>query len=162
MNPDLLGQQLLRSPCQSLNCTYFHSSVLRGSRKQEMRDCKGIKIFLAICPSSCRGKDFLPQSEVSWNLRLSHMSFLLGLLESETEPHELSARAPGIWDWGTWAFCWNCFCCPTFQHAGLLVTSPVLGFLHFQLPPQEISLSWASAVFGLHLVEAEPRLFQPG
>ena len=92
MNPDLLGQQLLSSPCQSLNCTYFHSSVLRGSRKQEMRDCKGIKIFLAICPSSCRGKDFLPQSEVSWNLRLSHMSFLLGLLESETDPHELSAE----------------------------------------------------------------------
>ena len=30
------------------------------SRKQEMRDYKGIKILLAICPSSHRSKDLLP------------------------------------------------------------------------------------------------------
>ena len=34
-----------------------------------MRDYIGIKILLAICPSSHRGEDFLPQPEVSWNLR---------------------------------------------------------------------------------------------
>ena len=44
-----------------------------------MRDCKGIKIFLAICPSSHRSKNFLPKPEVSWNLRLSHLRFLLSL-----------------------------------------------------------------------------------
>ena len=44
-----------------------------------MRDCKGIKILLAICPSSHSGEDFLPQPEVFWNLRLSHTSFLLSL-----------------------------------------------------------------------------------
>ena len=38
-----------------------------------------------------------------------------GLLESETEPRELSAELV--------------FCYPGFQHAGLLVTSPELGFL---------------------------------
>ena len=31
-----------------------------GSRKEEMRDCQGIKILLAIYPSSHRGKDLLP------------------------------------------------------------------------------------------------------
>ena len=41
-----------------------------------MRDCKGIKILLVICPSRHRGEDFLPQPEVFWNLRLSCMSFL--------------------------------------------------------------------------------------
>ena len=40
-----------------------------------MRDCKGIKILLAICPSSRRDEDFLPQPEVFWNLRLSRMGF---------------------------------------------------------------------------------------
>ena len=44
-----------------------------------MRDCKGIKILLAICPSSHSGEDVLPQPEVFWNLRLSHTSFLLSL-----------------------------------------------------------------------------------
>ena len=44
-----------------------------------MRGCKGIKIFLAICPSSHRSKNFLSEPEVSWNLRLSHVSFLLSL-----------------------------------------------------------------------------------
>ena len=38
-------------------------------------------------------------------------------------------RSSEIWDWATWASCWVCFCCPGFQHAGLFVTSPVLGFL---------------------------------
>ena len=46
--------------------------------------------------------------------------------------------------------------------ARLLVTSTVLGFLHVQLPPHELSLSWASAVLGLHLTGAKLRLFQPG
>ena len=44
-----------------------------------MRDYIGIKILLAICPSSHKGEDFLPQPEVSWNLRLSCVSFLLSL-----------------------------------------------------------------------------------
>ena len=38
-----------------------------------------MKILLAICPSSHRGEDFLPQPKVFWNLRLNHMSFLLSL-----------------------------------------------------------------------------------
>ena len=50
-----------------------------GSRKQEMRDCKGIKILLVICPSSHRSEDLLPQPEVFWNLSLSCVSFLLSL-----------------------------------------------------------------------------------
>ena len=41
-----------------------------------MRGCKGFKILLGICLSSHRSKDFLPQLEVFWNLRLSHVSFL--------------------------------------------------------------------------------------
>ena len=49
-----------------------------GLRKQQMRDCKGIKILSAICPSSCRNEDFLPQPEL-WNRRLSRVSFLLTL-----------------------------------------------------------------------------------
>ena len=53
------------------------------------------------------------------------------------------------------------FCCPSFQHAGLLVTSPALGFLRVLLPRWELSPSWAPAVLGL-LAGAEPRLFQPG
>ena len=44
-----------------------------------MRSCKGIKILLAICPSSHTSEDFLLQQEVFWNLRLSHMSFQLSL-----------------------------------------------------------------------------------
>ena len=84
-----------------------------GSRKQEMKDCKGINILLGICPSSHRSKD---------------------LLESETELRELSAEFV--------------FRCPSFQHAGLLVTSPALGFLCVQLPPCELSLSWAPAWWG--------------
>ena len=71
-----------------------------------------------------------------------------GLLESETELRELSAQF--------------IFHCPSFQHAGLLVIFAALGFLHVQLPRQELSLSWASAVFFLRLAGAKPRLYQPG
>ena len=73
-----------------------------------MKDCEGIKILLAICPSSHRGEDFLPQPEVSWNQN-EPLSFLLSL-----------------------------FCCFSFQHAGLLFTPPALGFLCIQLPPWEL------------------------
>ena len=69
-------------------------------------------------------------------------------MESETEPRELSAEFV--------------FCCTGFQHAGLLVISPVLGFLRVALPLQELSPSWAPAVLGLLLAGATPRLFQPG
>ena len=71
-----------------------------------------------------------------------------GLLESETEPRELSAEFV--------------FHCPSFQHVGLLVSSPVLGFLRVQLPPWELLLSWAPTVLGLLLVGPKPRLFQLG
>ena len=58
-----------------------------------MRDCKGIKILLAIYPSSREGEDFLPQPKVFWNLRLSCVSSLLSLF---------------LLSWfsrGCWAFC---------------------------------------------------------
>ena len=70
-----------------------------------------------------------------------------GLLESETELHELTAEFV--------------FRCPGFQHAGLLVSSLVLRFLRVQLPPRQLLLSWAPTVLGL-LVGPKPRLFQPG
>ena len=44
--------------------------------EQGTRDCKGIKILLAICSSNHRSEDFLPQPEVFWTLRLSRLSFL--------------------------------------------------------------------------------------
>ena len=44
-----------------------------------MKDCKGIKILLAICPSRHRSEDLLPQLELFWNLRPSSVSFLLSL-----------------------------------------------------------------------------------
>ena len=93
---------------ESLNYTHCCLPILEGSRKQEMSDCKGIKILLAICPSNDRGEDLLSQPKVFWNLRLSHVSFRQ-----------------------------VCFCCPSFQHAGLPLTSPALGFLSVQLPPRE-------------------------
>ena len=74
----------------------------------------------------------------------------------------LNWRSSGIWDWVMWAFCWVCFCCSGCQHTGLLVTSTALGFLHVQLPSCELSASWASAVLGLRLMGAEPRLLQLG
>ena len=61
-----------------------------------------------------------------------------------------------------WAFCWVCFCCSGCQQTGLLVASTALGFLHVQLPSCKLSLSWASAVLGLRLMGAEPRLLQLG
>ena len=70
------------------------------------------------------------------------------LLESETELHELSAEF--------------FFHCPSFQHDGLLVISPALGFLHVPLLPWQLLPSWAPAVLGLLLAVATPRLFQPG
>ena len=69
-------------------------------------------------------------------------------MESETEPRELPAEF--------------IFRCPSFQHAGLLVTSPALGFLHVQLPLWELLLSWVPAVLGLLFAGAAQRLFQPG
>ena len=72
----------------------------------------------------------------------------------------LNWRFSGIWDWATLTFCQICFCCPSFQNTGLLVTSLVLGFLLVQLPPCELSQSWASAVLGLCLTGAGLRLFQ--
>ena len=75
-----------------------------------------------------------------------HPTLTGGLLESETELRELSAEFV--------------FAVPVSRT--LLVTSSALGFLRVQLPPWELSLSWASAVLGLRLVGAEPRLFQPG
>ena len=50
-----------------------------------------------------------------------------GLLESETELHELSAEFLSY--------------CPSFQHDGLLVTSPAPGVLRVWLLPWELSLS---------------------
>ena len=68
-------------------------------------------------------------------------------MESETEPHELSAEL--------------FFHCPGFQHYGLLVTSPELSFLRVPLLVWELSQSWAPAVLGLLLAGAMPRLLQP-
>ena len=61
-----------------------------------MRGCKGIKILLAICPSSHTSKDFLLQQEVFWNLRLSHMSFQLSLF--------LLSQFPARWA----SYCFQC------------------------------------------------------
>ena len=69
-----------------------------------MRDCKGIKILLAICPFSHRDKDLLTR----------------GLLESETEPRELSAK--------------------------LVFAVPVSSMLSFWSLP----LCWISFVFSFH------------
>ena len=73
----------------------------------------------------------------------------------------LNQRCSGIWNWTTWAFGRVCFSCPGFQHAGLLVTSIIMGFLLIPLPPRELSPSWNFTVLGLHFVGAELRLFQP-
>ena len=54
-----------------------------------MRDCIGIKILIRICPFSHRSKDFLPQPEVFWNLRLSRVSFLPSLF--------LLSQCPACW-----------------------------------------------------------------
>ena len=49
-----------------------------------------------------------------------------------------------------------------FQHTGLLITHPVLGFLRVPLPLWELLLSWVPAVLGLLFAGAAQRLFQPG
>ena len=54
-----------------------------------------------------------------------HPTLTGGLLESETEPRELSAE--------------SVFCCPGFQLHGLLVTSPALGFILIPPLPPEFS-----------------------
>ena len=101
--PPSLGQQLLHSPCQSPSVAPTATHLFTGGlRRQETRDCKGIKILLAVCLSSHKSEDILTY----W-------------------------RSSGIWDWATWDFCWACFWCPSFQHAGLLGTSTVLGFPFF-------------------------------
>ena len=56
-----LQNTLGSSPCQSSSMAPTATHLFtEGSRKQETRDCKGIKILLSICPSSHRGEDFLP------------------------------------------------------------------------------------------------------
>ena len=45
------------SSCGSGHCHLLFTGDLR---KQEMRDCKGIKILLAICPSSHKVKAIIP------------------------------------------------------------------------------------------------------
>ena len=68
------------------------------------------------------------------------------LLQSETEPSELSAEFA--------------FAVPVSSTLGFLSLPPVLGFLGTPLPPQE--LNWASAVLGLHLAGTELSLLQLG
>ena len=70
--------------------------------------------MLATCH---RGKELLPQLEVFWNLRLSHVSFLLSLF--------LLSQFPACW-----ASC-------HFPCAGFFF------FFHIQLPSWELSPSWA-------------------
>ena len=53
--------------------------LFAGLLRKQMRDYKGIRVLLAICPSSHRSEDFLSQPKVSWNLKLSRMSLLLSL-----------------------------------------------------------------------------------
>ena len=102
-----------------------------------MRECKGIKILLAICFSHM----FLQPQE------RGPPTLTRGLLESETEPHKLSAEFA--------------FALSVSSMLGLL-SSPVLDFLRIQLPPWGLLPSWASVVLGLCLAGVEPRLFQPG
>ena len=72
-------------------------------------------------------------SEVFWNLRLCHMSFLLSLV--------LLSQFPA-----RWASC----------------HFPCTGFSLRSASTWELLLSWASAVLGFCLMGAELRLFQPG
>ena len=53
---DTLGSSSCKGPSIVPTATRLFAG---GSRKQEMRDCKAIKILLAICPSSHRAKDLL-------------------------------------------------------------------------------------------------------
>ena len=82
--------------------------------------------MLAIYPSSHRNEDLLPYPEVFWNLRLSCVSLL-----------------PSF------------FCCPSFQHTGLLVTSTgywvffVFTFHHWSFCRVGFLLCLASALLGV-------------
>ena len=100
------------------------------SRKQ---DCKGIKILLAICPSSHKSKDFQPQPEDFWILRLSRMSFLPSLFLLSWFPAH----------WGYYHF-------------------PCTGFSLHSASTMGAFTQLASAVLGPHLTGAEMRLFQRG
>ena len=82
-----------------------------------MRDCKGIKILLAICPSSHRGEDFLPQPKVFWNLRLSCMGFWPSLFLLS----QFSAC------WASCHFHWAGFSSPSASTAGAFTK---LGFCY--------------------------------
>ena len=59
------------------------------------------------------------------------------------------------------SFLLNLFLLSQFQHARLLVTSAVLGFLCIQLPQCELLPSWASVMLGFHLSGAELVLLHP-
>ena len=58
-----------------------------------MRNCKGIKILLAICAFGHSSEYFLPQRDVFCILRLSCMSFLSSLL--------LLSWSPALWQGST-------------------------------------------------------------
>ena len=103
-----------------------------SSRKQEMRDYKRIKIVLAICPSSHRAEDFLPQLEVFWNLGLSHVSFLQFVFAVQVSNTLGFLSLPLRW---------------VSSHSASTAGG-------------ELLLSWTSAVLGFCLTGAEPRLFQ--
>ena len=76
-----------------------------------MRDCKGIKILLDICPSSHRGEDFLPQPKVFWNLRLSCMNVLPSLfLPSQFPACWASCYLPCAGFSSLFSFHWGSFC----------------------------------------------------
>ena len=86
-----------------------------------MRDCKGIKILLAICPCNYRSEDFLIPTEG---------------LESETEPHELSESLFLLfWFPAGWASCH--FLCIGFSSHSASTTGALtkLGFCCAWLPP---------------------------
>ena len=50
------------------------------------------------------------------------------------------------------------FCCPSFQHNGLLVTSLALGFLLCSASTAGASLSWVPAALGLRAEVVSARL----
>ena len=82
--------------------------------------------LLLICSQGVRGnkrRAFVKELRFCWPCPSNHRGE--GLL--------LNHRSSGIWVWAAWTFCWACFCCLGFQHAGLLATSPALGFHLVQL-----------------------------
>ena len=52
------------APARVPQLHHCRSTVHRGFEETEMRDSKGIKILLAICPSIHRSEYFLPHPEV--------------------------------------------------------------------------------------------------